>query len=333
MQHADTRDKNKMLTHGGYATLEKEEKTKQLTSDLAVLPFVMMLVLGTWFLQPVMPWNGAVVGSLGLVSSGNLQMNYNQTHTAVYEQWRSEPSGVDNEDSKDSKPIGQKYHPIVQIEEKNRNANGAYSVVLERADWRECDLPSCHLRFMIQEQARDSGIFYIGMGVAALFSLIMKTHYAARATAGLHTFAFFFLFINAYVFAKQAFWPDSSDSYAPHIYRTTSAKVFALILALVFVLFGALNLLAALQGEQKEKEITEQKRKEDATGRTSGLKAGPSGSVEWKSFTGKEKGVQVASGAGLCAVAVILAVPAFLYPTFYYGAHASAFRYGYVSLI
>ena len=50
--------------------------------------------------------------------------------------------------------------------------------VRERADYYECDLPGCHMRFMIQEQAREGGIYFLAVGAACWFSLIARTHYA-----------------------------------------------------------------------------------------------------------------------------------------------------------
>ena len=61
------------------------------------------------------------------------------------------------------------------------------------------------------------------------------------------------------------------------------------------------------------------------SGKKSGLIAGPAGSVEFKNFTGKEKGVQVASGAGLCLPAALFFVSVFYFTWF--SIHGVSFRY------
>lgn len=284
--------------------LPKEEKTKQLISDMALCPFIFFMVNSLYTCYFLFPWN-AQVASAPISANHNIAMN--TTHFAAHEAWYTAPVGYADDECKEKKwgrvACYQTYFPVVKIELKGEKAT-----VKERADNRQSDLPGAHLRFMIQEQARDDGIYKLGVGVAAVFSIAMKTHYAARAVSGLHLFAAVYLALEAFVFFHQT-WVDPDMHYAPYTYRTTAATVWQTGCTLLFGTLSLLNLVAFVGGLQAAGKLTEAARKADESGKTSGLIAGPSGSVEFKNFTGKEKGVQVASAVGICAPAVLFLLP------------------------
>lgn len=295
----------------------KEDKTKQLLSDLAMAPALAFLVFGLYGLHFLFPWNAGVGPHTS--SSLDTKLMFNQTHPQVWTQWHTQPVGEDNADNKEGKGIFQEYNPIVQVSKK-----ADHVVVEERGDYSECDTYVCHMRFMTQEQARDGGIFYVAFGLVGAYTLAVQTHYAARAVSGLHLLFAVALGLKCFVFVHQV-WINPDMHYTPFTFRSNRAAVVPTLYAVFFGVCMCLNAAAFAVGLVDAGKLTAAARGKDESGKSSYLVAGPFGSPEWKSMNGGEKGKQIASSVGLLIPVVIFFASVFYMP--WYSIHGVTFRY------
>lgn len=299
-----------MLTTQQWAQFSAADKRNTWISCCALCPGILLFVTGLIGFHAVLPWNAGVISA---ASSGDFDQILNQTYSEVVNLWDLYPSDSDRNyrTSGQSFTLSQDYHVATEYHRPTCTASGcAGTRVKTREDFYDRDLPGDHMRFMIQEQAREGGIYFLAVGATCIFSMIYRTHYAARATSGLHLFLAVYCALHAFVFLKQSLF-DSEGEWAPYMFTTGASMTVQIIIAIEFTIFSVLNIVSMVLGMMRAGELTANARAANIAG--SGLVAGPIGSPEWKAMNGGGKGKQVVSSAGLCCTAFVLFGPIFYF--------------------
>lgn len=294
-----------MLTTNNQAAFSAKDKQNQMLSHISMCPGIYLLAMGLMSLQFLYPYWAATFP----LASGDMDTMMNQTYTATYHAIEFGPCTVDEKKADGKKCLAQSLHPILENELK-----GTTVEVKTRGDYYNGDLPSDHMNFMINEQARSAGQFFIGIGAACVYSFISKAHYAARAQSGLHLFLAVYCLLHAFVLLFQYYEMDFH--FVPYLYRQNMAMGVNVIAALIFIAMGVLNIVSMAMGLKRAGELSANARAANVA--SSGLVL-QVGSPEWKAADGGNKGKQAVSTVGVLCPAVLLCGPLFYFSWLYVG--------------
>jgi hypothetical protein len=312
--------KDKMLTTNNAAAMSANDKRNQMMSHVALCPALYLFLMGVISLQFLFPWNAATfVGN-----SGDWDMATNSTYQQAYVQWEHQPCASDEVKMDGKNCVDQIFHPYKEFTLEETTATGQYQKVKTRGDWWNCDLPSnCHMRYMYQEEARNAGIYYIGMGVMAIYALISKSHYAARSTSGLHLFVAVYSILHALALVTTySGLMDRDEQMVPYLYRQHAARTITMVSALIFLLFGVFNIVVMVFGMMRAGELTANARAANIA--SSGLVA-QFGTAEFGAMDGGNKGKQTVSTAGMCCLGLWVLIPCLFFTWIW--SYGVTFRY------
>lgn len=296
-----------MLTTKNQAQFSAKDKKVQMLSHCAMCPAIYFFVIGLIMQNWLFPWNSAIF-PIGVMDG---DVAFNQTYSSVWNVMEYQPCNADNDEADGKKCMEQLLHPVLKTK-----AAGTKTKVEERGDWFECDLPGkCHMRFMITEEARSTGMYWMGLGVAVIYSFVSKAHYAARAMSGMHLFMAVYCLIHAFVVIFQ--FMDADMQFVPYLYRKGGAMVWPIITGLVLLAMCVVNIVCMVLGMNRAAELTANARAANVA--SSGLVCGPMGSPEWKAFDGATKGKQFLSSCSLCCLGLWAITPCFYFTWLYVG--------------
>lgn len=296
-----------MLTTNNAAAMSAKDKQQQMLSHVALCPALYLFLMGVISMQFLMPWNAATfVGN-----SGDWDMMTNSTYQQAWTQYEHQPCSSDEVKVDGKNCVDQIFHPVKEYEDET-SGGVTYPKVKSRGDWWNCDLPShCHMRYMYQEEARNAGIYYIGMGVMAIYALVSKSHYAARATSGLNLFLAVYCILHALaLITTYSGMMDRDEQMVPWMYRQAAGRTVTMISALIFLAFGVLNIVSMVFGMMRAGELTANARAANVA--SSGLVA-QFGTAEFNAMDGGNKGKQTVSTAGMCCLGLWVLIPCFYF--------------------